>query len=183
MPSALATLRQEHQRMLAAATAAETLAAQIEQGGTVAVEKLQAAVEFFSLFAHRIHRDKEEDHLFPALRNVGVRDTSCIGPLLADHEEAVSAFSTMRQSSAECSAGNAGAARQWAQAARIYCARMRYHVRREELVLVNAERLLSPDDQQELAEEFAVIDGKAHRSGIAERIETAERILTRVSTP
>lgn len=168
--------------MLAAATATEALATRIQQGEMVAVEKLEAAVTFFALFAHRVHRDKEEELLFPALQHAGLRESSCIGPLLADHEDAVSAFATMQHVTAECSAITSAAARDWAQAARLYCDRMRYHVRREELVLANAEHLLSADDQRELATQFAAMDARAQRAGIVERIETAERILVEASS-
>jgi hemerythrin-like domain-containing protein len=177
MESALATLRHEHQRMLAAAAATEAVAAAITAGADTAPQTLEAAAEFFALFAHRIHRDKEEELLFPALRDRGVRDASCIAPLLADHEDALAAFTTMQHAAAEYSAGDREAATRWAQAARRYCDRLRYHVRREELVIANSERLFSATDQQELARQFAALDEKARRSGVAERIEAAERSL------
>ena len=168
MDSALAILRREHQRMLAAAADTEALAAAIEAGRAVPAATLEAATEFFSLFAHRVHRDKEEDLLFPELRRKGVRETSCIGPLLSDHDDATAAFAAMQQATDP---------RPWARAARRYCDRLRYHVRREEIVLANAEQLLSSAEQQALAEQFAQYEDKARRSGLAERIEAAERVL------
>ena len=175
MDSAIAILRQEHQRMLDIAAAAEALATRIEGRQEVQAEALQAVCDFFSLFAHRLHYDKEEALLFPQLRAKGIREGSCLGPLLAEHEEARAAFAALQQASADCANGVAGAAPRWAQAARLYCDRLRYHIRREEIVLANAEALLSASDQAELAKEFEDLDQRARRAGLAERIDAAEK--------
>jgi hypothetical protein len=49
---------------------------------------------------------------------------------------------------------------------------------REEIVLTNAETILSSADHAELVTAIARLDEKARRAGLAERIDAAEKLLT-----
>src|SRR5512146_1368158 len=134
MSSALALLRREHQRLLELADAADQLAGKIAAKHPVAPVVPGEITELFSLFAHLIHRDKEELLLFPLLRSKGFREGSCIGVLFSEHEECNVVYADMEQAATDYAGGDTAAAARWANAAHTYCDRLRYHVRREELL-------------------------------------------------
>jgi hemerythrin-like domain-containing protein len=180
MESSLAILRREHQRILDVAAATEEIVQKIQAKQPVATGAPEAVTELFALYAHLIHRDKEELLLFPLLRNKGFSEGSCIGVLLSEHEENRAAYDEMQKAATEYAGGDAGAAARWAQAAYVYCDRVRYHIRREELAFVNAEQVLAESDHQELVSQFRRLDEKARRAGLEDRIEAAQQLIREV---
>lgn len=183
MISSVAPLRLEHQRILEVADAAEELARKIETQQSVRPSTPVAINELFFLYAHVIHRDKEELLLFPVLRNKGVREGSCIGVLLSEHKENDAAYASMEQAATEYATGDAAALLRWAEAAHVYCNRLRYHVRREELLFMNAEKLLSDAEHADLALQFQRLDEKARRAGLQDRIEAAQQQMSGANKP
>jgi len=180
MDSSLAILRREHQRILDVTAATEEIARKIQAKQPVATGAPEAVTELFALYAHLIHRDKEELLLFPLLRNKGFREGSCIGVLLSEHEENTAAYEAMQQAATEYAGGDAAAAVRWARAAYVYCDRVRYHIRREEMVFLNAEQTLSNADHDELVSQFHRLDEKARRAGLEDRIEAAQQLIREV---
>jgi hemerythrin-like domain-containing protein len=174
--SPIAILRHEHRSLIDVADAAEALARKIEARQRVPAPVLAGVGELFSFYAHVLHRDKEEELLFPVLRRLGLRDTGCIGALLAEHEESDIAFGKMQEAAAAC-ADSSAAAESWMKAARIYCERLRYHIRREELLFMNAEQLLPAAEAEELVSQFRLLDDKASRAGLAERVQTLQQLI------
>ncbi len=181
--SALRMLRAEHQTIIRMIAVNDELARRLEQGQSVPPDAIGTVMQFFSLFAYRLHRDKEEELLFPALRDKGLHEgPGCIGALLAQHEEGQAAFQEMIDYAAALGQGDPAAGRAWALAARRYAEIFRQHIRREEEVLfMNAERVLSNADQNALAAEFRKIDERGERAGVAELLRECERVAAEIS--
>lgn len=179
MSDAIRHLREEHDRLLDIVNAAEQLASRLERNERISTDVLRGTQEVFQLYAHTIHREKEEDLLFPILRDKGVHQgASCVGIMLADHEEGHAAFARMASCIERYAEGEAGAGPEWAMAALQYCELLRRHIHREnDVVFGIAERSLSDDEDWDLQRSFAEVDRKAGRSGLNERMEEAERLL------
>ncbi|MFB3813108.1 MAG: hemerythrin domain-containing protein [Terriglobales bacterium] len=178
MSSLTGVLRREHELIGRALDVSDEFAQRLERHQPVPAASLSALLQFLSFFAHRSHRDKEEELLFPALREKGVYEgPGCIGVLLAEHEAGAGAFQQMVNMSDAYERGNVEAGVRWAEASRSYAQALRQHMRREEDVLFqNAERLLNDAEQQELAAQFERIDGRAHRAGMDEIFEQFESV-------
>src|SRR6266542_884843 len=177
MESSIAILRREHQRILDVAAATEEMVRKIQAKQPVAIGAPEAVTELFALYAHLIHRDKEELLLFPLLRNKGFREGSCIEVLLSEHEENSAAYADMQEAAAEYAGGDEPAAARWARAAYVYCDRVRYHIRREEMLFLNAQQAHSNTDHDELVSQFRRLDEKARRAGLEDRIEAAQQLI------
>jgi branched-chain amino acid transport system ATP-binding protein len=176
MSSATRILRSEHELILRALDVADEFAARLERQQPVPAASLSALLQFFSFIAHRSHRDKEEELLFPALRDKGFYEgPGCIGVLLSEHEDGARSFQKMVNMTEAYERGDPTAGPAWAKAARLYSQALRQHMRREEDVLFqNAERLLTDTDQHDLAEQFERVDGRARRAGIDDILEQFE---------
>jgi hemerythrin-like domain-containing protein len=179
MTTATNLLRHEHETILRMLDATEEMARRLEHNQNVSPDKLNAAVEFFSLYAHQLHRDKEERLFFPLLADRGLHQSAgCIGLMLAEHEEGEAAFKAMWEMAVAYSNGDDEASPEWAKAARVYCAVLRNHIHREDDVLFPmAERMLTDDDVEQLHQEFAKVDDKNRRTGIADRLQELESEL------
>jgi hemerythrin-like domain-containing protein len=166
-------LRSEHEAILRMLDSIEVMARRIQHGKQVPPAAISAATEWFSTFVHRIHRDKEEDVLFPLLHHKGLREgLGCVGTLLAAHDDGRESFKTMLFSMAE------GDQASWARGVWAYAQMMRLHIRREDEVAFRlAETVLDDEDQATLACGFAAIDEKARVSDFLDRIRESERIV------
>ena len=173
--AATTVLRSEHEAILRMVEAVEVLARRIQHGRPVAPAAMAAATEWLSTVAHRIHRDKEEEILFPALSGKGLHEgPGCIGAMLASHEDGREAFKRMLVSMAE------GDQESWARAVWVYAETMRQHIRREDDVVFSlADSLFGEQEQMALAQGFAAIDEKARLSQLDERMREAERLVQR----
>ena len=79
-------LRKEHQIIRKMANAAKQDAKEIQRNGMVNAERIAKFHDFFKNFADRCHHAKEEDELFPVLRDKKV-DPVIIDLLVKQHEE------------------------------------------------------------------------------------------------
>ena len=175
-------LRREHEQILRAIQVALEVTRYLEQGRPLPPASLSALQQFFLFVAHRSHHDKEEELLFPLLRDKGFAEgPGCIGALLDQHEHGAEAFERMVKATEAYAEGDRTAAPVWIDAARKYVEALRQHIRREEeVLLLNAERLLTDADQQALAQEFSRVDQRAHRAGLDEVVEDFERVARAV---
>jgi hemerythrin-like domain-containing protein len=164
-------LRSEHEAILRMLDSIEVMARRIQHEKLVPPDAIAAATEWLSTFAHRIHRDKEEELLFPILQSKGLGESlGCIGALMAAHDDGREAFRRMLVSMAESDQSS------WASAVWAYAELMRLHIRREDDVVFRlASSLLSDEDEAKLMLGFAEIDEKARIAELGERIRDAER--------
>ena len=79
-------LRKEHEIIHKMADAAKQDAKKIQKGGAVDAERIAKFHDFFKNFADLCHHAKEEDELFPVLREMKV-DPVIIDLLIQQHEE------------------------------------------------------------------------------------------------
>ena len=172
MENATEILRKEHKGILKMLDVTEEVARRLDAGQQVAPEKLANLLEFFRLFADQCHHGKEEALLFPLLQEKGMpRAGGPIGVMLAEHDQGRSLVKQMAQASEAYKSGATGSGSRWAEAARGYCALLRGHIDKENDVLfVMAERMLSPAEQGELAEDFEKIEVEKMGAGTHERL-------------
>jgi hemerythrin-like domain-containing protein len=183
MRQAIQHLRAEHDRLIEIIQDAETVADRVLHGEHVDAAVVRHLTEFFMLYVHGIHREKEEDVLFPLLKGKGMHHPGgCVGVMLAEHDDGQNAFLTMERAAELYENGSDEAAPAWSRAALIYCHQLRIHLRREsDVVFPAAERALTSEDDLELTTHFTRIDERAKRSGIVERLEAAEQGARRAS--
>jgi len=178
MDSVFEILRGEHRRILEAADLALQVASRLERGETVPTGTLSALSNFFSYAVHRNHRDKEDTLLFPRLQDKGLKQgAGCVSALMTEHQEGAEAFARMLAAAEAYEYGDRDAIRAWIDGARRYAAMLASHIGQEEQVLfAEAERLLTPADQQELSDALADAEGRARFVGIDEVLEDLERV-------
>src|SRR3974390_98819 len=78
--------RQEHEVILGVLDATEKTAKALEAGNTVPAKILQETVEFLRKYADTQHHGKEEDHLFPKLRQSMPMAGGPVGMMLTEHQ-------------------------------------------------------------------------------------------------
>jgi hemerythrin-like domain-containing protein len=176
MRNSIQHLRAEHEKLNDLIHTADHVADRVLDGEHVDSAVIRGLTNFFMLYVHGIHREKEEDILFPLLNEKGLHHNSgCVGLMLAEHDESQNAFLTMERASEMYEQGSDEAAHAWSRAARIYCNQLRMHLRREnEVVFYTVEHVLSAEDDAQLSVEFARIDEKARQNGIIDRLLAAE---------
>ncbi|MBZ5670455.1 MAG: hemerythrin domain-containing protein [Acidobacteriia bacterium] len=172
MATATKVLRHEHEAILKMLEVTEKVANRLEQGEAVRQEVLANLQEFFRLFADQCHHGKEEDLLFPLLEQKGIpRTGGPIGVLLREHEEGRSLIRQMGDAAEATKSGLTGAGSRWAGAARGYVGLLHGHIEKENNVLfMMAERLLTPGEQEQLAEDFEKLEVDKMGVGTHERL-------------
>ena len=179
MSEPIAQLRAEHERTSVVLSHAEQIASAIERGSAVAPNVIHAITEFFSLFLHRIHRDKEEDGLIPLLRDLGLHgSSSCVVELLSTHADGERQFEVMAAADEAYLNGKQDALARWLRSFRSYAQDLRYHLRREEQVIfMMAESSLTEKHLADLTAQFKKVNERAERSGIRETIDEAQKLI------
>ncbi len=167
-PSATAALRAEHEQVLRVLGVAERMAGQALRGRIPARADVEALLVLLRQFVDSLHHAKEEQHLFPLLERKGLpRAGGPIGVMLAEHERGRALIDEMARLGA--SPDNA---QPWADAIRAYATLMRQHVQKENTVLyVMAERLLSAQEQEQIARACAELDAQPPGSDIRTRLD------------
>lgn len=174
-------LRQEHDVILEVIGALEAVIQRINGGETVPVETLNGFTEFFAVFADRSHHGKEEDLLFPMMEVKGVpRTGGPLGCMLTEHDEGRAHIRNMKESAAGCAQGEATARQRWTNAAQSYATLLRNHIWKENEILFRmAERILSPQDQAELAVRFGQVQKEKLDAETETRLAEFARTITR----
>ncbi len=172
MATATEVLRHEHEAVLKMLDASEEAARQFDAGGKVPPEVLADLLEFFRVFADQCHHTKEEELFFPMLERKGIpREGGPVGVMLAEHEEGRALIREMADATAAYQEGREGAAARWSRAARAYTQLLRAHIYKENNVLfVMAERILTPEEQSQLAESFEKLEVEKMGVGTHERL-------------
>ncbi len=172
MNTATETLRTEHEAIISMLDATEVVARNISSGKVPSAETLHGLLEFFKVFADRCHHGKEEDLLFPLLESKGLpRSSGPIGVMLSEHEQGRELIRQMTEAARQFSTGDQGAAQNWARAASGYATLLRSHIQKENNILfVMAERILTSEEQSELAGEFERLEVEKMGEGTHERL-------------
>jgi hemerythrin-like domain-containing protein len=170
--AATAILRKEHDAILQMLEVSDALAQRLTNGSLVEPERLTEMLEFFQTFADRCHHGKEEDLLFPLLERKGLlRAGGPVGVMLDEHEQGRALVRRMTEAAKAYKERDALAGRHYADASRRYAALLRQHIDKENQILfMLADRLLSPDEQDELVEGFERIETEKIGAGTHERL-------------
>jgi hemerythrin-like domain-containing protein len=175
-----AELRHEHEVILRALAVLERAGEALATGAAVDETALAELVGLIRTFADTCHHGKEEQQLFPLLREKSVGDV--LTPFLQEHEEGRAYLRTL---------AGPGPAPARAAAARRYAGMLRDHIAREDGVLFPmADAVLSAEEHDELARRYAEVEqrvvgpgGHAPLLATLDRLEAAFGAVVRAEAP
>ena len=164
-------LMTEHRAIERMLAVLESAAQRLDAGERPRPELFREAVDFVRNFADRCHHGKEEDNLFPRMEARGVRrDGGPLGMMLREHDQGRAYVKAMAGAIDAYEGGDQAAARVIAENARGYVELLRGHIMKEDNVLFPmADRVLSPDDQQQLTARFEQVETQIMGPGVHER--------------
>jgi len=172
MGIAVETLKKEHEAIETMLKILDTICNKIGAGDKIAPEHLERIVEFFRGFADRCHHGKEEEIFFPALELAGIpREGGPIGVMLGEHDRMRGLLHGLAETVDRYRAGEEKADEGIVLYATDYAATLRSHIEKENKVLFKmAEMHLSPEEEQELAERFELMEVDKIGAGTHEKL-------------
>lgn len=173
-----ADLVHEHNAILVALDILDRICDRVDAGQEFPARDAGRIVDFLKNFADGCHHAKEEEHLFPALREAGLpAEGGPVGVMLAEHElgrkyirEMVAALGTEVAPAAPA---------QFARSARAYANLLRAHIGKENTVLFPmAERFIPARAQARIQEAFVRLEEEKTGPGVHERYHAMLRELS-----
>jgi hemerythrin-like domain-containing protein len=159
---ATADLRHEHEVILRGLAVLERLAERLAAGQPVKDTTLGELVQLFQTFADRCHHGKEEDQLFPAMRQKGMGGTLAV--FVEEHEEGRGYLRTLASDAPDA---------ERAAAARRYVGMLREHIQREnEILFPLADELFSAEELNALVRAYEDVELRVVGPGVHERLLT-----------
>ena len=173
----------EHRIIKTVVKALGNLALAIEKGQNADVALLKAAVEFFRVYADKLHHGKEEALFFPMLVKRGVPPQGCpIGGLTQEHVKGRALVGTLEERITFYSQKKPGAQDGLVQVLREIVGLYQNHIWKEDaMVFPMANRILTKADQKELIEKFSEVDRSVGLEVIA-RLERFAKGLAPAAT-
>ncbi len=164
-------LKQEHELILVMLQILDAACARLEEGEKVNPDHLAGMIDFIRNFADRCHHAKEENILFPALRQAGIgQENGPIGVMLAEHAEGRFFTKGMGEALEEIRAGDSVAAGRFIGDAAGYVKLLDGHIMKENNILFRmADEMLSDDRQKELLKEFDRVEREEIGAGVHEK--------------
>jgi hemerythrin-like domain-containing protein len=119
-----------------------------------------AALDFFRNFADGCHHAKEENLLFPRMKERGVpQHGGPIGVMLAEHDQGRGYLKAVRENLDAAQQGSPQALHAVLENAGNYIVMLRQHIQKEDNILFRMARMiLEPDDVAELTREFDAVE-------------------------
>ena len=150
----------EHRNIETVVKALGDLAVTIEKGQRAEMALLETAVEFFRIYADKLHHGKEEALFFPMLVKRGVPPQGCpIGGLNHEHEKGRALVGSLEEWVASYEQRKPGAQVGLVQTLRGIIDLYQNHIWKEDaMVFPMADKILTEADQNELNEKFAEVD-------------------------
>jgi hemerythrin-like domain-containing protein len=155
-------LEEEHRFIEKVVGAMPALIEVLEAGQAIEADLLRDVVEFMRTFADRCHHGKEETHLFPVLVGKGVPDTGCpIGGLTHEHQQGRAVVKDLAAAVEAYGAGDASAKASLIKSLQGVVGLYPNHIWKEDYLLFPmTNKVLGPDDQQELLGKFAQVEAE-----------------------
>jgi len=152
-------LSQEHRAIESMLDALEAQIRQAKSGDPFPRLFFDEALDFFRNFADGCHHAKEENLLFPRMRERGVPQYGGpIGVMLAEHDQGRGYLKTIREHLDSAEAGDPEACNAVYGNSAAYIEMLRNHIHKEDRILFRmAKMVLEPDDVLELQREFAAV--------------------------
>ena len=169
---AVRTLKTEHQAVCQVLNVLDKAVVKLEETGEAPLSIFEDVLEFLTVFVDACHHTKEEEVLFPLLRQAGIPvQGGPIGVMLSEHQQGRELIARFRESLAGLKEGNLASREALAEAARDYEALLRQHIQKENNVLfVMADRLFDAGTQQEIYDNFEQIEVNKLGLGTHERL-------------
>ena len=173
----------EHRTIETVAKALGDLALAIEKGQNADVALLKTAVEFFRVYADKLHHGKEEALFFPMLVKRGVPPQGCpIGGLNHEHEMGRALVGALEEGITFYAQKKPGAQDGLVQTLRRIVDLYQNHIWKEDaMVFPMADKILTKADQKELSGKFAGVDRSVGLEVIA-RLERFAKGLAPAAT-
>ena len=153
-------LSQEHRAIEARMDELERQVAAARAGGPFPRRFLDEALDFFRYFADGCHHAKEENLLFPLMRERGVAaQGGPIGVMLAEHEQGRACLKDLRENLDAAERGSIEARERVFASAEAYIELLRQHIYKEDNILFRMARMvLRPEDVASLQQQFAAVE-------------------------
>ena len=176
-------LMEEHRIIERVLNALQVAAERVSRGEDMRPEFFLNAALFIKNFADGCHHRKEEGVLFIAMNDSGMpTQGSPIGVMLAEHEQGRIFTRAMKDAAEKWEAGDPSARVAVVQNALDYVALLRQHIRKEDTVLFPmADRLIPPERQEKVTEEFERIETEETGAGIHEKYLALAEVLEKES--
>ncbi len=177
-------LRKEHRLIERAAATLDRVADEALEGESLCVVSAIDLLEFFEDFVDAGHQEKEERHLFPALREQGLARRRIRG-LLDDHGHEREVLQEIQADLEHATNGSDKGRAEFACAARGFSALQREHAAEEDLFLLPlVEELLDEDAERRVLAGFRMVDSTLTRTPgeFAALVESAARRMGSVVT-
>lgn len=162
-------LSQEHRAIEARLDALEEQINAIAAGQPFPRRFFDEALDFFRNFADGCHHSKEENLLFPRLKERGMpANGGPIAVMLAEHDEGRAYLRAVRENLDAAEPADGEARRAVLDNAAAYIELLRLHIQKEDNILFRmAQMILHPDDVAELQKEFAAVEVPARFQAVA----------------
>lgn len=159
----------EHDIIERGLDALENAVVRIDSGQSIPDEFSRWAPRFFAEFADKCHHAKEEDLLFPLLKERGILEQGGpIGVMLHEHDVGRDCVRRMRESIQ----GEEFDAAKFSAAAKEFIPMLRQHIFKENNILFQmAARVLSETDDVELNHRFSQVEQERELTGLHERYD------------
>lgn len=166
----LKTMYAEHVVILGVARSMSLYSVNVNAGKDVPRETADGLLEVVKNFADACHHRKEEDALFPLLREKAAGKSGLIDALLAEHEEGRRYVHDLGMDGRDAIIRNAAA----------YGVLLPKHIVTENLFFAECDKLLRSREKAELAERFGQIEVEAIGPGRHEEYLKKAAEITRV---
>jgi len=175
------TLKHEHQIVMLIVNSAEGEVRHITETGAIRLERVEKMVDFSKNFTDRCHHAKEEKYLFPKLQQRGMPSSS--GPvavMLAEHEMGRKLIRAIADLLPGAKRGDPDSVTAVRDNLKAYGELLRGHIHKENNVLFPmADRILSEEDQKELAAGFEKVEAEEMGEGTHEKFHQMAHDLGR----
>ncbi len=178
-------LMDEHRVIERVLTALEKAAGSAAENKPIQPGYFLEAADFIKGFADGCHHAKEEKVLFEAMVSSGIpREGGPVGVMLAEHEQGRTFVRAMRAGAEKWQAGDDTGRSEVVVAANGYVELLRAHIYKEDNVLFPlAERVIAPEAQQRVSEDFERIEHEETGEGVHEKYLALAEKLEKYSMP
>jgi len=175
-------LKHEHEVILMVLDAAQREVRAMGTAGRADGGRVGKLVEFFRNFVDRCHHAKEERQLFARMQQRGVAaEGGPISVMLLEHDDGRRRVASIAEAIPAAARGETSAVAAVRQNLLAYVELLRRHIEKENNVLYPiADRILTAEDQQELAEGFERIEAQEIGEGVHEKYHRLAHELSHI---
>lgn len=161
----------EHNAIKIMLSIMDKIAENINAGKGVDTNDVEKIVEFLKTFADKCHHGKEENSLFPALVAAGIpNEGGPVGVMLHEHVIGRGFINDINSSTEKYKTGSSDSIKLIADGLLNYTNLLQNHIQKEENILFKmADKVLSTQVQENIYEQFEIIEEEVVGQGVHER--------------